>query len=329
MSLESRLVRCWYGKAGWCGLLFPLAMLYGLISALRRRYYRLRPVSRLPVPVIVIGNLTVGGTGKTPLVLWLVKRLRAAGYHPGIISRGYGATSQGICAVPGSGDAAVFGDEPVLLARRNLCPVWIGHRRSEVGRALLAAHPDIDVIVADDGLQHYALARDMEIVVVDGRRGFGNGLLMPAGPLRESRQRLMAVDAVVIHGGDSLPDLTKPTWRMDLRGGMLHNLAEPSRQLGPEHFFGRTVHALAGIGHPERFFDTLKGLGITIMPHAFPDHHAYTRDELPVGEVIMTEKDAVKCLAFGRDDIWVYVVDAEVSEGLEKQVLIKLGLKNG
>lgn len=329
MSLAGRLVRCWYGRRGWCQALLPISLLFFLLAALRRAWYGLRPARRLPVPVIVVGNLAVGGTGKTPLVIWLVERLRAAGHRPGVISRGYGAAAAAPMAVWPASDPAQAGDEPVLLARRARCPVWTARRRAEAGRALLAAHPEVDVIVADDGLQHYALARDLEVVVVDGRRGFGNGLLLPAGPLREARSRLASVDAVVVNGGAALDGLAAPVYAMQLRGGPIHNLARPEWRVDAGHFRGRPVQAVAAIGNPDRFFDALAGLGLAVAPCAFPDHHPFRPGDLPAGPVIMTEKDAVKCAAFGRDDIWVWPVDAEVSEGLEKQVLAKLDALHG
>ncbi|NTV94241.1 MAG: tetraacyldisaccharide 4'-kinase [Thiobacillus sp.] len=329
MSLESSLLRCWYASRGWCLLMIPLSFLFGLVVRLRRAMYALRGVPALPVPVIVVGNLSVGGTGKTPLVVWLVERLRRAGYRPGVISRGYGAAALVATEVGPDGDPAAVGDEPVLIARRCACPVWVGRQRRAAGLALLAAHPEVDVLVSDDGLQHYALARDIEIVVVDGRRGFGNGCLLPAGPLREPLSRLAGVDAMVVNGGESLPVRDVPTYVMRLTPGRLYNLAEPDRVEGPERFAGRPLHAVAAIGHPERFFATLEALGLMAVRDAFPDHHPFRPSDLPGGTVVMTEKDAVKCAGFGRDDIWVLPVDAEVSDGLERQLLEKLESHHG
>lgn len=329
MNLQDSLLRCWYSRRGWCYALVPFSLLFAALAWGRRLYHALRPPPALPAPVIVVGNLSVGGTGKTPLTLWLVERLRAAGRHPGVISRGYGASGKSPAEVTPDSDPAVVGDEPVLIARRGQCPVWVGRRRTEAGRALLAAHPEVDVILSDDGLQHYALARDMEIVVIDGKRGFGNGLLLPAGPLREGRSRLASVDAVVVNGGE-LPQLTGiRTCAMHLLGSRLYSLTDPTHCVTPDHFAGRAVHAVAAIGHPGRFFETLGRLGITVMPHAFPDHHRFSREDLPDGTVIMTEKDAVKCAAFGNADMWVLAVDAAVSCGLEQQVLEKLKEHHG
>lgn len=329
MSLEQSLLRCWYARWGWCLFLIPFSWLFALVSGLRRTFYGLIRPKRLPVPVIVVGNLTVGGTGKTPLVLWLVACLRAAGYRPGVISRGYGVPERAASEVSTTSDAVDAGDEPVLIARRGLCPVWVGRRRTEAALGLLKSHPEVDVIVSDDGLQHYALARDLEIAVVDGRRGFGNGWRLPAGPMREGRSRLRDVDAVVVNGDLSLDAFGAPTYAMRLSGSLMHGLGDPSRQAALESFRGRTVNAVAGIGNPARFFDVLIRAGMTVVPHAYPDHHRFRPADLPPGTVIMTEKDAVKCAGFRHPDAWVFVVDAEVSGGLEKQVLNKLETHHG
>lgn len=294
---------------------------------MRRRLYALNWLRsyHLPVPVIVIGNLTAGGTGKTPLAIWLVERLRDFGYRPGVVSRGYGGNSVGVSAVSPEGEPGLLGDEPLLLARRLRCPVWVGRKRVEAANALMKAHPEVDVIVADDGLQHYALARDVEIVVVDGSRRFGNGMLLPAGPLRENMARLNSVDAIVVNGGaegGAQDDRRRCAMSVVERG--FYKLGDPTQSVSVEYFRGRPVHALAGIGNPERFFDGLRSAGISAVCHSFPDHHAYEADDLPNQTLIMTEKDAVKCDRFAHPDAWVLAVDAVVSEGLETIVLNKL-----
>jgi len=334
--LHKTLLRCWYGprtpaRALLTLLLLPLSWLFAALVSLRRWAYRrgLRRVARLPVPVVVVGNLTAGGAGKTPLTLRLVDWLRAAGYSPGILSRGYGGRARNPLSVEPESDAGLVGDEPVLLARRAACPVWVGRRRAEVGRMLLACHPEVDVLVADDGLQHYALARDLEIVVLDGARGFGNGRLLPAGPLREPESRLREVDAVVINGADEVVAARGDHFGMRLRAGAFVNLACPTRLASAELFKHGMVHAVAGIGHPERFFATLRGLGLSITPHAFADHHAFVAADLPAGTVLMTEKDAVKCAAFARDDLWYLVVDAEVDAGLNNLLMDVLKARDG
>ncbi len=319
---------------GWRGQVWrrPLAGLFLVLAGLRRLAYRYRllPVHRLPVPVIVVGNISVGGTGKTPLTMWLVRSLQQAGWRPGIISRGYGGRHPGPAPVRPDSDPAAVGDEPLLLARRAGVPVWIGRRRAQAGRGLLAAHPEVNVLLADDGLQHYALARDLEIAVVDGVRRFGNGWPLPAGPLRELPRRLDTVDAVVVHGGDAdWLQVRAPVYRMQLEPRRLRHLREADRTLPLDWLVGRQVQAVAGIGHPERFFTLLRSLGADVRPHAYPDHHAFRDRDLPHGTVVMTEKDAVKCTAFARADDWVLEVDAVVDPGLQTRIVNLLVPRHG
>ncbi len=318
----------------WPGLAWrlPLAGLFGALAALRRQAYRhgWLPVQRLPVPVIVVGNITVGGTGKTPLTICLTKALANAGWQPGIVSRGYGGRLKGPAPVQPDSDPAQVGDEPVLLAQATGVPVWIGRRRARAGEALLAAHPEVEVIVADDGLQHYALARDVEIAVVDGVRRFGNGRLLPAGPLREPPSRLNRVDAVVVQGGDpGWLRASAPIYGMRLVPVGLRNLAHPEHTLPLAWLAGRQVEAVAGIGHPERFFQLLRELGAQVRPHPFPDHHPFLARDLPAGTVVMTAKDAVKCAAFARAQDWVLEVDAVVEPGLKTHILNRLPPRHG
>jgi len=296
-------------------LLYPVAALFGMAVALRRWLYRsgVLPSHRLPVPVMIIGNLTVGGTGKTPLVLWTAACLRSSGRRPGIVLRGYGGNSESPRAVSAGDDAWLVGDEALLLALRSDCPVWTGRDRVSAGRALLAAHPDCDVLICDDGLQHYRLARDLEIAVEDDR-GHGNGLLLPAGPLRESARR--AVDATVINSR-SVRDMTGFSPRT---GPVFHMQLQPSgferldgSPVAAASLAGLRLHAVAGIGNPQRFFDTLSSLGLQFCAHAFPDHHAYVESELDFQDcdaVLMTEKDAVKCRQFTSRDFIVLRVAA-------------------
>lgn len=330
--MKDLLERCWYGHCRYSPLLAPFSLIFFLLVAWRRVAYRvgLFRARRLPVPVIVVGNLGVGGSGKTPLTLCVAQWLAELGHHPGIISRGYGGRARAPMPVRADSDPALAGDEPVLMARRAVCPVWIGRKRAEAGRQLLAFHPEVDVLVADDGLQHYALARDMEIVVVDGLRGFGNGRLLPAGPLREPLGRLATVDAAVVNGGD--PEdfiLLPPSFAMRLSGATFRNLRDPGRTATAAEFAGREIHALAGIGHPRRFFDHLERLGLNVTPHAFPDHHAYSADDLPAGTLLMTEKDAVKCAPFAPPDAWFLAVDAILSPGLKTLINHTLKARHG
>lgn len=315
--------------------LCPLSLLFGAAAAARRAAYRNGFIARvrLPVPVIVAGNITAGGTGKTPLALWLAARLRARGYTPGIVCRGYGGRSRLPQRVLPASDPYLLGDEAVLLARRSGCEVWTAADRVAAGRSLLAgARPACDVLISDDGLQHYALERDVEICVVDAARGFGNGWLLPAGPLRELPSRLATVDAVVIHagdGGDPHPSIGGmaadiPRFTMRLQGSEFRNLRDPARRVGPEYFRGRRVHAVAGIGDPQRFFRHLQGLGIDVTPHPFPDHHPYAESDIAYAgaeAVLMTEKDAVKCRRFAAESHWELAVEAVPDDALGERVL--------
>jgi len=336
-----RLEKNWYRVSAPHLILWPLSLAFGAAAAVRRALYRtgVLPTLRLPVPVIIVGNITVGGTGKTPLALWLAQFLRERGHAPGIVSRGYRGNAGGACKprqVHADSDPRTSGDEPVLLARRAGCPVWIGARRAATARALLAAHPDCSVVISDDGLQHYALARDVEIAVIDGARGFGNGMLLPAGPLREPPRRLACADAIVTNGAalfphEELPS-TAPLFEMRLAGSIFYNLLNPDQQVGPEYFLQRHVHAVAGIGNPRHFFEHLRDLGVSFTAHPFPDHHAFSADDFaalisPAGAgdaIIVTEKDAVKCERFCTENFWALRVDAEVEPELGGLVLRKL-----
>jgi tetraacyldisaccharide 4'-kinase len=325
----SRLERHWQRVTALSLLLYPLSLAFRSIVALRRIAYArglLRAV-RLPVPVVVVGNITVGGTGKTPLVLWLVGHLSQRGMHPGIVSRGYGASHAHASAVPPTAEPGRAGDEPLLLAQRSGCPVWTGADRVAAARGLIAAHPGCDVIVSDDGLQHYRLARDVELAVIDASRGLGNGLMLPAGPLREPAKRLREVDAVVINAAARASRASARAFDMRLEGREFRNLLNPEHVVGPGHFQRQRVHAVAGIGNPARFFAHLDALGIAFEAHAFADHHAYTPSDLDYAgadAILMTEKDAVKCTRFASETHWVLRVDAVPDPGLGELVLRKL-----
>jgi tetraacyldisaccharide 4'-kinase len=314
-------------------------MLFRAIAATRRELYKAGRLSRecLPVPVIVVGNVAVGGSGKTPAVLWLVEELRKAGYHPGIVSRGHGsqAAASGsphlVAARPGSPpDAEFYGDEPVMLARLSGCDVAIGRDRPAAARALLAAHPECNVIVSDDGMQHYRLERAMEIAVVD-EGALGNRWLLPSGPLREPLSRLAETDLILAHGELS-PHLRAaagavPIVSMRLAGERFRSLSKPDEWRGAEAFIGKKVHALAGIGQPQRFFDHLAAMGIEAVPHPFPDHYRFCAADLdfaPGEPKLMTSKDAVKCAPFTPSDAWELPVRAVIDAGAAALVLEKL-----
>lgn len=332
-GFQAWLMQQWQQRSAWQMVLRPLSCLYRSVITLRRLAYRLNLVSthNLPVPVIVVGNLTVGGTGKTPLVIWLAQQLQAAGKHPGIISRGYGGQARGPLAVTAHSDAMQTGDEAILLASRTSVPVWVGRNRPLAAHALLTAHPETDVLLSDDGLQHLALARDIDIAVVDAARGFGNTHLLPAGPLRESLSRLNSVDIVVVNQtGTAHPSLhaLRAHHTMQLLAAPIYALKSPHHHVDVHHFANEPLHAMAGIGHPQRFFDQLQAAGLRFTPHPFPDHHAFQADELNFpGNLIMTEKDAVKCQTFATDKMWVWPVTAKVDTALIPHLLSLLDAK--
>ena len=299
-------------------------MAFGAVVALRRLLYRLRllPSRAAGVPVIVVGNLVAGGAGKTPLALWIAEFLRSKGWTPAIVSRGYGGSVQAPREATIVSDPLEVGDEPVVLARRSGCPVWVGPDRLQAIAALRQQHADCNVVILDDGLQHYRLRRDVEIAIVDAR-GFGNGWLLPAGPLREPPSRLRSVDAVVTHGAEAVKG-----YAMRLEGEEVHCAMDARARRALGSFAGERVHAVAGIGDPERFFNTLRGHGIEVVPHAFPDHHPYREVELDFGDaapVVMTEKDAVKCRRFAKPHHWVLPVHAVVEPAFGEWLLKKLG----
>ena len=328
------LEKLWYRLSPLHLVLWPVSLLFWALSAARRRLYRagLLRVTRLPVPVVIVGNITIGGTGKTPLVIAIAQWLREHGHHPGIISRGYRGDTTTPRAAGAKSDPREVGDEAVLLARRAACPVWVGKARVATGRALLATHPDCDVIISDDGLQHYALAREVEIAVLDGARGCGNGMLLPAGPMREPVTRLNVADALVINGGALFTTLglpaTVPEFDMQLEGDTFYNLSNAGCSVTATHFAESQVHACAGIGNPRRFFDQLRELGIRFTAHPFPDHHAFAPPDVQFPEcesVLMTEKDAVKCERFANLNFWALRVDAKVDPALFELILRKIG----
>jgi tetraacyldisaccharide 4'-kinase len=291
-------------------LLWPVSLLFWLISTVRRHVYRLglRPVYRASVPVIVVGNITVGGSGKTPLILALVEALRQAGFTPGVVSRGYGGDTTYPARVDNHSSPAAVGDEPLLIALRTGAPVVVDPIRAQAVRYLLQ-NQLCDVILADDGLQHYPLARDIEICVVDARRGFGNARLLPMGPLREPYRRLYSVDYIVVHGGAG--NIYPGEVPMSLQADAWQNLRPGSARMPPAP--GSRIHAVAGIGHPPRFFAMLREQGFDVVEHAFADHHAYTAADLAFGDglaVVMTEKDAVKCRGLVGDNTWYVPVTA-------------------
>ncbi len=318
------LINSWYHPQPIRWLLWPLSLLYQAVIRLRITLFKLGVLKQffLPVPVIIVGNITLGGTGKTPFVIWLVKQLQQAGYRPGIISRGYGGKAEYYPqnVLPDS-NPAIVGDEPIIISRHTSCPIVVAPNRIAAGNKLLNEHA-CNIIIADDGLQHYALGRDIEIVIVDGQRQFGNQLCLPAGPLREPISRLNNVDFIVENQGSD-----SKKYVMTLSQLYAVNLADPQHIKPISTFTGNTVHAIAGIGHPSRFFDQLTSHGLSLILHAFDDHHPFTEKDLMFNDtkaILMTEKDAVKCQHFAGKNTWYIPIEASISGKLEQNILQKL-----
>jgi tetraacyldisaccharide 4'-kinase len=333
------LQREWERRGGGALIFVPLMLVYACIVAARTFMYRhgILRSWQAPVPIIVVGNITAGGTGKTPLVLAIVEILRAHGWNPGVVARGYGRVppreqdpSGVVRVLPDVATPEHFGDEPVLIARRSQVPVYISPDRPAAVRALLADHPEVNAVVSDDGLQHYALGRDIEIAVVDGERRFGNGLLLPSGPLREPAARLRQVDAIVMNGGGAPAIDGAAHFPMKLGGERFFSLVQGLHMAPAEfalHAHGRSVAAVAGIGNPPRFFEHLAALGVAARPFAFPDHYAYHASDLRLPDadlIVMTEKDAVKCAAFADARMWFMRVDAELPGAFADFLLTRL-----
>lgn len=307
--MPSMLERIWYGRSIWHWLLIPFSFVYRVIVHFRRFFLQRFGQQPITVPVIVIGNLSLGGVGKTPLVIALAEKLRQRGLRVGIVSRGYGAAVRSFPhEVTVKSEARLVGDEPLLIARRTGCPVVIAPKRVEAVSYLLDNY-DSQVIISDDGLQHYAMARSIEVVVIDGLRGVGNGWCLPAGPLREPVSRLKQADFVVANGGQ-----WPAAYSMNLKPGKMTHL-QSGQQVDSNQWL-TPVAAIAAIGHPQRFFTTLLEQGIDFVPYPFPDHHVFTRKELQFSQktVVMTEKDAVKCQSFAADNWYYLPVEAMLSD---------------
>jgi tetraacyldisaccharide 4'-kinase len=332
-SLETSLTRAWLRRGALACALWPVSQLFRALAAARAGLYRAGWLKseRLPVPVIVVGNIFIGGTGKTPLTIWLAHALRAAGFSPGVISRGHGSSGEHPRPVTPESSAAQVGDEPLLIARRARCPVVVGRARAEAGKALLAAHPHVNVLIADDGLQHYALARDVEIVLFDGR-GVGNGWLLPAGPLREARARRR--DFTVVNAPEITPALAAAVggqpYRMLLAGQYAERLAHPGERVALPELAGRRILAAAGIGNPGRFFAMLRAAGLAIEELPLPDHYDFLDtpfDGVQADVILITEKDAVKCgqIEILKNDprLWVVPVEAQIDAALAEQIVEK------
>jgi tetraacyldisaccharide 4'-kinase len=328
------LVRAWYSNARWPKILAPFSYIFIQLAKFRRNRIQsdLSRQWKPPVPVVVVGNINVGGTGKSPLVMWLTEQFVERGIKVGIVSRGYGGNAESYpLEVTPLSDPFLAGDEAVMLSRRTDCPVVVDPDRVAAAQHLLSEH-ECDVIISDDGLQHYALDRDVEIVVVDGERGLGNGMCFPAGPLREPPHRLKEVDFVVVNG-KQLPRLPASSIRMQMMGRQFVNIIDGTTQPVDAFAEGEAVHAVAGIGNPERFFETLRQLGLNVIPHRFDDHHRYKLAELMFGDsipVLMTEKDAVKVRSLNpslvHHNFWYLECDVVMPSTFTTSLLSKLGL---
>ncbi len=344
-QFEAFMVQEWQQGSIWQIILRPLSWLFALITAIRRFLFRvgISKITRINVPVIIVGNISAGGTGKTPLVIAIAELLEKSNHHPGVVTRGYRQsgvtphTRPGPFAPPApvlnpQQAAITASDEALLMSQRLAAPVFANPDRVAAVAALLKRYPETDVVISDDGLQHYRLGRDLEIAVVDGARGFGNQHLIPAGPLRESTARLKTVDCIVVNGlpkiGLDLEQYGPPVFRMNLGHELFRKLGATetvSVEDFREQMFGKKIHAVAGIGNPQRFFDHLERLGLyCAATHSFSDHHAFTRAELSLPDadiILMTEKDAVKCKSFADDRMIAMRVDALLPPEFEHFIL--------
>lgn len=333
---DAIITKAWYDGAAWLYLLWPLSVIYHLIIWIRQYLYRkgLLTIYRANVPVIIVGNITVGGTGKSPLVCHLIEALREKGFNPGIVSRGYGAKikKNEVREVFNTSLPSEVGDEPLMLKTKLNCRIFVSPSRALAVQAL--EQTGCDIIISDDGMQHYALHRDIEICVFDGQRKWGNGYLLPMGPLREPISRLKSIPYLVVNGASHArsygqSSLNQKAFSMTLQASLLVNLY--SGETKPlSAFSDKAVHAVAAIGHPERFFSTLSSSGLKLEAHAFVDHHAYQVSDFAFEQtlpIIMTEKDAVKCEHLKLNDAWFLPVSAQLNGDLAGQIIKNLDLK--
>ena len=312
--LETLIEKVWYSKNIYSLLLSPLSLIYISIIYLRYTLYQLGLISitKINVPTIVIGNIVAGGTGKTPLVIWLAKHFKDKGFLPGIVSRGYGGIYlSNMELVKPTSNPLLVGDEPVIIARNTNCPVVVAKKRAKGAKELVEKY-NCNIILCDDGMQHYSLARDIEIAVIDGQRRFGNNYCFPAGPLREPKSRIFKADLIV-----SKYNARTCEHKMDYTYHQLVSLNELSKTIPISDLHGMTVHAIAGINNPDHFFSYLRSHKLELIIHKFPDHYSYTEDDVKFDDnfpVVMTEKDAVKCLNYSSDKHWYIPISAELSK---------------
>ncbi|MDE8603274.1 tetraacyldisaccharide 4'-kinase [Marinomonas sp. RSW2] len=335
MSVESLLTRSWYGRCGWTNVFRPIQPLVRSIVLKKRRTFLEHPEAsyKAPVPVIIVGNISVGGTGKSPMVVALCRLLKANGYRPGIVSRGHGAKIKTPTSVYSTSVAKDVGDEPVMLARRADCPMVVFSKRDEAVKYLLAT-TDVNIVISDDGMQHYQLNRDIEVAMLDAKRGIGNGKLLPVGPLREPIERLKHVDFIVSVSDTMTDSLDKLALPITLAPLIPTNLVSLDGMKNLDCFRAfvdeKKWHIMAGIGNPERFVETLKQLGLQRENSSyqwFSDHHSFAAADIPSkGSVVMTEKDAVKCqsLALLNSNVWYLPVSLDLPESFQQAFLEKL-----
>lgn len=319
-KIASVLIAFWKQNSIFNKLFVPLAWIFQLLTLLRKKIYYLKGQAKFSVPIIIVGNISLGGTGKTPLVGWLANELVKYGFQPGIVTHGYGSKlgKKNVVIITPNSQASAVGDEALVLARMYQGPIVAGRKRINAIRLLQETYPNVDIVICDDGLQHYQLARDIEIAVVDGNSRFGNGFCLPAGPLRESVKRLKEVDFIVVNG-QAMAD----EWPMT---STLRNKVSPvsthQQSCGLDDFIGKTVHAVAGIGNPKRFFKMLQNHGIHVIEHAFSDHYQFKQSDLQFKDglpILMTEKDAVKCRQFELENAWAVLLDLSLpTEFMEK-----------
>lgn len=324
--MNNKVPELWGKRCAITYGLLPFSYGFRAISAIRRyaysHYFR---AEKLAVPVIVVGNITVGGTGKTPFVIWLANALKSQGFFPGIITRGYKGklTKDQVLSVDEQSNVYDVGDEAILLSKNAKCPVAAGRKRVDAAKFLLKKYPEINVIISDDGLQHYALFRDVEIAMVDGAREFGNGFCLPAGPLREPPRRLDSVDFIVTNGGKAGAKWPMQTALCET----VRQVIRTENQIPISSFSNQKVHGVAGIGSPKRFFDALEAKGISVVKHSFPDHHIFCKQDFNFKEpypILMTEKDAVKCQAIVAENAWFASAQVSLPEGFISHIIRRI-----
>lgn len=327
---EKKINNQYYNKTTWAIFLLPISLFFYLVIIVRKFLYKAKILKsfRFKVPVVIVGNITMGGTGKTPIIISLVNDLMGRKFKVGIISRGYKSKFSHAREVLFSSNYKDVGDEPLLLKKKLKCPVYVGIDRVKTGKKLLEDYPDTDLILSDDGLQHYALSRDFEIIVVDGNRGFGNHYLLPAGPLREPLNRLKKSDAIILNGPSKNFKHTPNTFDTEEINENYFSLLSGGERVTSRIFKDKKVVAITGIGNPKKFFDTLESKGISFKKHIYPDHYNFKQadfDKFQQNYIIMTEKDAIKCAEIKHNNLWVLPLTLKINKTIIKNIIKKAG----